>query len=243
MSLVDFLTTPLGETFKRAEGRSTWCLVDAWLSRELDEAQKLPPILVMLIVGLLAMFNPRALLNPEVWVGVAVFGGFPAVILWGLEKLRSSFRRAPFVSLIVLVFVAMMAATWPAEAFYGASGIGFLLALRTIGKDLLCVSSSAATRASHLIGDLIIVSKPSPGADKPWPVAQAATEHRTGAQRGLIRYVEGGADEDENAEGRHGYRVETLNRDGPQPAGAKVGWHETFFKHVNAAGAAWEVNL
>lgn len=239
MNLIEFLATPLGETRRRAEGRSKWSRVDTWLSHELDEAQKLPPILVMLIIGLLGMGNPRALLNPEVWVGVAVFGGFPAVILWGLKRLRSSCRTAPFASLIALVFAAMMAATWPAEVFYGASGIGFLLSLRTIGEDLLCLGSAASTGAGHLLGALISASKPNLNLNKPRAMAQAPTEHRSLAQRGLIRYVEGG-NEDDAAEEHY---VEITIRNGLQPAGAKVGWRETFFRHVYAAGAAWEVSL
>ena len=233
MNLVDFLVTPLGGTLSRAEGQTVWSLLDAWLSRELDEAQRLPPIMVLLIVGLLGMVNPRCLLDPEVWVGVAAFGGLPAAILWGLERLRRSFREAPFVCLMVLVFVAMMAATWPVEAFYGASGIGLLLNLRIIGEDLLRLGFEASMGAAHLVGALTSVAKPGPGVGIPGAVTYAASEHRSSAQRGLMRYVEGGADEDDDAEGHHGCRAWTHRRDGPLPAGAKEGWRETFSMHVD----------
>lgn len=235
MSLVDFLATPLGGTLSRAEDQTVWSLLDAWLSRQLDEAQRLPPIMVLLTVGLLGVANPRCLLDPEAWLGVAVFGGLPAAILWGLERLRRSLKEAPFVCLIILIFVAMMAATWPAEAFYGASGIGLLLILRTIGEDLLRLGSEASTGAALLVGALASVAKPGPGAGMPGTVTYAASEHRSGAQRGLIRYVEGGADEDDDAEGHHGCRARTHRRDGPLPAGAKNGWCETFFMQLDAA--------
>jgi len=242
VSLADFLVTPLGGTPSRDEGQTTWSLLDGWLTRELDDAQRLPPIMVMLTVGLLCMVNPRCLLDPEVWVGVAVFGGLPAAIIWGLKKLRRSFKEAPFVCLMVLVFAAMMAATWPTEIFYGASGVGLLLALRSIMGDLLCLGSSVFAGAGHLLGDLISAAKPGPSVVRPKVVTCAPSEHRSGAQRGLIRYVEGGADGDDDADGSHACLVLTLRRDGPLPAGARVGWRERFFMKLDAAEAAVEVS-
>jgi len=219
LSLSGSLVGLFRASLKKCEDWALGGCLDNWFAGLFESVQR-ASVLASILVVFLFTLEPGALCLED-WFGLVVLMGFPSAVLWGLEVLRRRVGWTPSVALSCFVFLCMSSFKLPAFAVYGASLLGVLRALDGVARDLSSMGSRAVLVVEGFLDGLWVGLNPCGAFSASRVGGVLSLEHRTSAQRGLIRYSSGG--EDDEDEGGC-WRSLWLVLVGEVLAGAGVGW-------------------